>query len=232
MGRPKAIVTVKHTFLHVEFPDTPERRRDSAPAALHNIKLNNPDDVWKPSIEASTPDKTDEQARVSSTEQETTGGDPGPANGRTTVMLRNVPSTYTRAMLMNLLDTEGFAGTYDFLYLPIHFSSNSGFGYAFINFVNTEVTVQFWAHFDNFTRWGIESDKVAEVTWSWKHQGLAEHVERYRNSPVVHDSMPDECKPIILENGVRVPFPPPTKRVQQPRLRAKESKAASRETKI
>ena len=28
--------------------------------------------------------------------------------------------------------------------------------------------------------------KVCRVTWSGPHQGLAAHVERYRNSPVMH----------------------------------------------
>lgn len=36
-------------------------------------------------------------------------------------------------------------------------------------------------------------------------------MERYRNSPVMHESVPDEYKPVILQNGLRVNFPEPSK---------------------
>jgi len=38
------------------------------------------------------------------------------------VMLRSLPNNYTRAMMQALLDKEGFAAKYDFLYLPIDFN--------------------------------------------------------------------------------------------------------------
>ena len=43
------------------------------------------------------------------------------ASDRTTVMLRNVPNNYTREMFLALLDDNGFAGRYDFVYLPCDF---------------------------------------------------------------------------------------------------------------
>ena len=42
------------------------------------------------------------------------------------------------------------------------------------------------------------------------------HVERYRNSPVMHRSVPDEYEPVIFKNGVRKNFPRPTKKVKAP----------------
>jgi len=217
MGGFRTIITVKNTFLQVEYRGTAERRHSSAPHALEGFKLQNSQDLCK--LHAPSPDRKSDQVNVHAQVPQDIETGLGSANGRTTVMLRNVPSAYTRAMLMNLLDAEGFAGTYDFLYLPIRFNSKSAFGYAFVNFVNTKAAIQFWSHFNASARWGIESDKVAEVTWSSKLQGLVEHVERYRNSPVLHKSMPEECKPIILENGVCVPFPCPTKAVRSPRVR-------------
>merc|ERR1719377_166778 len=56
---------------------------------------------------------------------------------RTTVMLRNMPNNYTREMLLELVDSMGFTGCYDFAYLPVDFKSQAGLGYAFINFVST-----------------------------------------------------------------------------------------------
>lgn len=137
----------------------------------------------------------------------------------TTLMIRNVPRCFTRDTLMAVLDRLGFKGKYDFIYLPIHFSSDAGFGYAFVNLVDPSVVGPFTARIHGFSDWGVESDLVAEVAWSSKLQGLDHHIERYRNSPVMHHDMPDKYKPIILKNGARVPFPKPTKRLAQPRLR-------------
>merc|ERR1711862_775811 len=98
---------------------------------------------------------------------------------------------------------------YDFIYLPVDFRSRIGFGYAFINLVNGRVAEQCRSHFDGFTEWSIQSEKVAEVTWSNPSQGLAAHVERYRNSPVMHEAVPDEFKPAMFANGKRIGFPSP-----------------------
>lgn len=147
---------------------------------------------------------------------------------RTTVMLRNLPNNYTREMLLSLIDSEGFAGEYDFIYLPIDFNSQAGLGYGFVNLVTPGVTHRFWQHFDGFSRWGMPSDKVCTLNWSSPHQGLAAHIERYRNSPVMHEAVPDECRPMLFMEGVRIPFPPPTKQLKAPRLRVRESAKASR----
>lgn len=41
-------------------------------------------------------------------------------DGRTTVMIKNIPNKYTQKMLLHAIDKK-FAKTYDFLYLPIDF---------------------------------------------------------------------------------------------------------------
>merc|ERR1719487_1735492 len=45
---------------------------------------------------------------------------------RTTMMMRHVPNSYTRDMLQELLDVEGFRGSYDLIYAPIDFASEAG----------------------------------------------------------------------------------------------------------
>lgn len=136
---------------------------------------------------------------------------------KTTLMLRNIPNDYSRAMLIELLRQQGFAGTYDFLYLPIDFTRGAGIGYAFINMVSQSIALQFLEHFTGFSGWVVPSRKVAEVSWSNPNQGLDVHVERYRNSTVMHPSVPDEFKPIVLQNGQRVEFPSPTRVIRPPR---------------
>lgn len=138
---------------------------------------------------------------------------------RTTVMLRNVPNNYTRDLLLTMLDCEGFAGLYDFIYMPIDFKSQACLGYAFVNLSDPSVVPLFWSTFNGYARWVLPSRKVCSVSWSAPHQGLQEHVDRYRNSPVMHASVPDMYKPVLFENGVRVQFPEPSKAPRAPRVR-------------
>jgi hypothetical protein len=137
----------------------------------------------------------------------------------TTLMLRNLPNDYTRAMCLKLFDDAGFTGQYDFFYLPIDFKSNCGLGYAFVNLIDSPTVGRFWKIFEGFNAWQLPSQKVLSVRWSSPLQGFEAHVERFRNSPVMHAGVPDEHKPVVFSNGSRVPFPAPTKTLQAPRAR-------------
>jgi len=138
---------------------------------------------------------------------------------RTTLMLRNLPEEYTRDMLTQMLNDEGFKALYDFIYVPMSFRSQLSFGYAFVNFTSPEAIEMCREKFTGFRAWKVPSDKVCEVSWSNMHQGLAAHIERYRNSPVMHESILDLYKPAVFRDGVRLVFPPPTKRIRAPRVR-------------
>lgn len=140
-------------------------------------------------------------------------------SGPTTVMFRNIPNNYTRDMILELLDSQGFVACYDFFYWPMDFNKNAGLGYAFVNLVSPDEAVRFKAHFHGFTQWQLASQKVGEVVWSEPLQGLAPHVERYRNSPIMHEGVPDLHKPLLFSNGQRIPFPAPTRRIRVPRGR-------------
>lgn len=135
----------------------------------------------------------------------------------TTVMVRNLPNEYTRAMLLELIDSSGFAGSYDLVYLPMDFQKKVSLGYCFINFTDSEVAVHFRDHFASVCEWSTYSNKVCEVAWSDSTQGIDANIQRYRNCPVMHESVPDECKPLLFEDGVRIPFPAPTKWIRAPR---------------
>lgn len=136
--------------------------------------------------------------------------------GSTTVILRNIPVEYTRQMLLDLLNSRGFAGKFDFVYVPRDFQRSFGLGYCFVNMVTAADAHQIHKCFHGFSQWKIPSQKVCEVGWSSRQQGLAEQIERYRNSPVMHDSVPDEYKPCIFQHGVRVAFPRPTQMLRKP----------------
>lgn len=121
---------------------------------------------------------------------------------RTTLVLHKLAKTTTRDSLLEMLDTAGLKGLYDFMYLPMDFKKGKVFGYAIVNFVDNESAEQANSNF------GVNID------WSESHQGLDELIQRYRDSPVMHPSMPETSKPIMFSNGLVAPFPSPTKEIQ------------------
>jgi len=137
---------------------------------------------------------------------------------RTSVMLRNLPRGYTLRMLLDLLDSRGFAGCYDFAYLPVNFETMICLSHAFVNMVSPKDAERLREELEGFSDWAFASDNVCQVVWNDKHQGLTALVDRYRNSPVMHPDMPEECKPILLSGGRRIRFPPPTQRVKSPKI--------------
>jgi hypothetical protein len=138
-------------------------------------------------------------------------------------MLRNIPNNYTISKLANTLNREGFKGRYNAMYHPTDMSrNNAGLGYAFINFVSGEDALEFKRCFQGFKNWHCNSEKIGDTSkWATQHQGLDEFVNLYRNSPIMHEKVSDECKPRVFEDGVRVPFPIPTKELQEPKLSEK-----------
>jgi len=130
----------------------------------------------------------------------------------TTVVIRNMPQAYTRDMFLELLDSEGFQNQYDFIYVPLDFGLHCSFGYAFVNMVSPQAAQKFHEVFAGYSRWAVPWGQEAEVGWATL-QGLEKHVEKYRNSPVMHESVGHEARPILMQDGKRVPFPPPTKKI-------------------
>jgi len=134
---------------------------------------------------------------------------------QTSVILRNLPLDMTRDMFLYLLYTEGFAGTYDLIYLPRDFRTSANLGYAFVNLLENSEALRMQEHFTGFSRWSLPSSKRCEAAWS-SQQGLAAYIDRYRNNPVMHEIVPDEFKPVLFQNGVRVAFPRPTQTLKMP----------------
>jgi len=134
-------------------------------------------------------------------------------------MFRNLPKEYSRDMLLKLLDTEGYKGSYDSVYMPMDFEKDVSFSYAFVNFVHNEKAVPAQNHFQGFTDWVVQSSKICDAAWSGPQQGYAAHIDRFRNSPVMHEDVPDKFKPVVFQDGVRAAFPEATKKIRKPRMR-------------
>jgi len=145
------------------------------------------------------------------------GGDDPKAPEWTTVMMQNIPCSYTVDTLIDLLELKGFSKWFDFVYVPIKRTEEVGVGYGFVNLTSAERAEEFMLAFEGFDGWASSSSKpVCSMKWSIC-QGLSENVSRYRNSPFMRDCVPAIYKPVLFEDGVRVPFPEPTKALKQDR---------------
>jgi hypothetical protein len=140
-------------------------------------------------------------------------GDQGVRELRTTLHVRNLPCYFTRDILIGLMDAQGLAGQYDFVYLPMDFKSRASIGYAFVNFRSSTAALLFRAAMHGFARWAIPSGKVCSVQWS-QTQGLDANVRLIHKSGVMKKRCPEDFKPTIFVNGWIVPFPRPQRRAE------------------
>jgi len=140
----------------------------------------------------------------------------------TTICFKNIPNSYTRKMISELFDTNGFKGMYDFIYVPHDFTrlpALANLGYFFVNFTSHECALRAWEKFVGFKEWLTESDKVMAATWASTTQGKTACIERFQNSPVMHEHVPPECKPVLIENNTVVHLTPTKKFIKRPRLK-------------
>jgi RNA recognition motif-containing protein len=145
-----------------------------------------------------------------------------PLEQRTTVTLSNLPNDYTSVLLIETLADEGFQNTYDFVYLPMDLRTQTSNGYALVNFRLHEDASRVLAHFNGFKAWRVSSSMSCLPSWSQFIQGLPALIDRYRNSPIMHNAVPRIYKPSLFDtSGKPVQFPEPTKRIRMPRLRRK-----------
>lgn len=116
----------------------------------------------------------------------------------TTMMIRNMPGRYSQNDLMVDLHHLGFAGTYDFLYIPIDKRTAANVGYAFVNFVD-----DLWAQrcaqcFEGyrFSQQKRSSNKVGSVSVAFL-QGLEKNLQHYEHS-AVNMSRDKRRKPVVM----------------------------------
>jgi len=117
----------------------------------------------------------------------------------TTLMIRNIPNRYTQRELIRELESLGFDGTFDFLYVPMDKGTMCNVGYAFVNFVNHEEAARCMQVFDNypFTKHRKARGKIATV--SIAHiQGLEANIRHYEKAAVNGSSRSRQRGPVIM----------------------------------
>jgi len=108
----------------------------------------------------------------------------GNGNGRTTVMIRNIPNKYDLPLIAQTID-KNHKGKYDFFYLPIDFSNRCNFGYAFINFTDTKFIKDFYLEF-NGKKWEkFNSEKICEIKYA-RIQGYSNLMQHFQYSRVMN----------------------------------------------
>jgi len=118
----------------------------------------------------------------------------------TTLMIRNIPNRYTQRELICELDDLGFAGTFDFLYIPLDKVTMSNVGYAFVNFTTKEWAKRCMDSFQNyrFKRHRKTSGKIAAVSVAHL-QGLEANLAHYEKS-AVNTAKLKQRRPVVMAN--------------------------------
>eukprot|EP00438_Fugacium_kawagutii_P005734 Skav234141 [mRNA] locus=scaffold361:49701:59037:- [translate_table: standard] len=105
------------------------------------------------------------------------------------------------------------------LYLPIDFQTEASLGYAFVNMIDSSYVPKLQEKLTGFKKWRVPSKKICEVRLCGPWPDLEAHIERYRNSSVMHHTVPEDFKPALFENGKQIPFPKPSKAPKAPQFR-------------
>jgi len=127
-----------------------------------------------------------------------------------TLMVRNIPNKYTPESLLQTF--APYQQWITFYYLPTDFKNKCNLGYAFVNFSDKEVASRFASELENSKLPQFEKSEKVLVVQPARVQGVAANVKRFRNSSVM-GVLPEDCKPMLFENGVHKPFPTPGKKI-------------------
>jgi hypothetical protein len=118
----------------------------------------------------------------------------------TTIMIRNVPKTHTQPDLITELEGLGFAGTFDFVHLPLGKDVTLNLGYAFVNFISHTFAAQCTDAIKGYTFQCKEGSRGASASVDVAHiQGLGPNMIHFENS-VVNSSKKIERRPVVVAN--------------------------------
>jgi len=127
-------------------------------------------------------------------------------SGFTTIMVRNLPNRYKQRDFVEELTLLGLpAGTWDFLYVPVDTHTNSSVGYAFVNFVSTEIAQHAMQIFDQYRwrRFRKQTSKPAAVNKA-HIQGLANNLDHFSRT-AIKDAKVKQHRPLVLAGAHELP---------------------------
>jgi len=113
--------------------------------------------------------------------------------GKTTLMVRNMPVMYTQEML---LEEWKYAGNFDFLYLPRTACGATNLSYAFINFASDADALAFQAAWHKKRLAHFTSRNPLRISFA-EVQGLQKNLAHLRKKRS-RCSDPRQCQPLML----------------------------------
>jgi len=134
-------------------------------------------------------------------------------DGNTSIRISNVPCGFCWASVVEMLDSQGLNGLYNFVHVPVDGDSGESVGYAVVNMVSDHVAELAMLLLRAFDGW----QESLKVEWN-NQQGVDNLIEMLRDSEIMHECVPDKYKPVLFVTGSRVPFPEPVDEIQQPPL--------------
>jgi RNA recognition motif-containing protein len=121
----------------------------------------------------------------------------------TTMMIRNIPNQYAQKDFIQELDSLGFEGTYNFLYIPVDKKTAASCGYGFINFIDHHWAAKCASVFQDYLLTPKKGKgKYAEVSAAHL-QGLEANIAHYRNTKILGGCGRKSgrvCAPLIIES--------------------------------
>eukprot|EP00927_Polykrikos_kofoidii_P001094 TRINITY_DN1039_c0_g1_i1.p1 TRINITY_DN1039_c0_g1~~TRINITY_DN1039_c0_g1_i1.p1 ORF type:complete len:389 (+),score=68.59 TRINITY_DN1039_c0_g1_i1:87-1253(+) len=121
-----------------------------------------------------------------------------------TVMLQNIPNRYTTEVFVEELETHGFQGLYDFVYLPTDFHTKRSKGYGFVNFTTTHAAQKCFDTFNGVQLQRFSTKKVVAVTMA-DTQGYEANVLNYTKNQAsrINNLF---FRPLVFTDGVGKPL--------------------------
>ncbi|CAE7741632.1 ML5 [Symbiodinium sp. CCMP2456] len=196
-----AVLVNRNSFLDVEIVSRGNRRSQSTPPHARyehvveaEINQSKPFARMLSGSTVSTDYRDCESPVDSEFERQTTRDSPCSANSDRddldledlhTVMIKNIPCRCSAEEVLRAVDSLGFAGTYDFFYLPMNRRHKQGIGYGFINFIELGTAVRFKEAIWGYRFPGRRSTKQVEIAVA-QLQGRAEVEAYFSCTQVVH----------------------------------------------
>jgi len=114
-------------------------------------------------------------------------------SGKTTLMIRNVPVLYKKELLLGEWPN---GGTYDYLYLPYHCSTQRNLSYAFVNFTSEAAAIAFVEKWQKKRLAHYTSRKPLNISFA-EVQGLDSNLWDLKKKRVKRVKVP-QCQPVIF----------------------------------
>merc|ERR1711957_712685 len=112
-------------------------------------------------------------------------------------MLRNIPHSVSQKRLVEELTSSGFAGLYDFCYMPSTFGTGVGKGYAFVNLTTSSGLSAFVTMWHGSRRFSVNSSEAALNVSAAALQGREQNVKKW-DAPRMRRVRNPALRPLVI----------------------------------